>query len=247
MNGYSVFRVLLVAFLVLLALPASAQEWELVWADEFDGAEVDQTRWSFQIGDGCDINLCGWGNNELEWYLAENATVADGFLTITAKEEQVGGKNYTSTRMRTINKGDWTYGRFEARAKLPVGKGFWPAIWMLPTTETYGGWAASGEIDIMEYVGDKPTEVLGTLHYGASWPNNQFSSTTFTLQEGAFNDDFHVFVLEWKPGEIRWYVDEVRYATQNNWLLGHLDVAHHRDLWRLGCQRRDRHYGVRRR
>ncbi len=186
-------------------------------ADEFDGAEVDQTRWSFQIGDGCDINLCGWGNNELEWYLAENATVADGFLTITAKEEQVGGKNYTSTRMRTINKGDWTYGRIEARAKLPVGKGFWPAIWMLPTTETYGGWAASGEIDIMEYVGDKPTEVLGTLHYGAPWPDNLSSSTTFTLQEGAFNDDFHVFVLEWKPGEIRWYVDEVLYATQNNW------------------------------
>ncbi len=95
--------------------------------------------------------------------------------------------------MRTINKGDWTYGRVEARSKMPVGKGLWPAIWMLPTTETYGGWAASGEIDIMEYVGDKSTEVLGTLHYGAPWPNNQFCSTTFTLQEGAFNDDFHVF------------------------------------------------------
>ena len=217
MNSYSAFRVLPVAFLVLLALPASAQTWELVWADEFDGTAVDQARWSFQIGDGCDINLCGWGNNELEWYLAENATVADGFLTITAKQEQVGGKNYTSTRMRTINKGDWTYGRVETRAQMPVGKGLWPAIWMLPTTETYGGWAASGEIDIMEYVGDKSAEVLGTLHYGAPWPNNQFSSNTFTLQEGTFNDDFHVFALEWEPGEIRWYVDDVLYATQNNW------------------------------
>ena len=153
MNGYSTFRMLPVAFLVLLTLPASAQEWELVWADEFDGAEVDQTKWSFQIGDGCDINLCGWGNNELEWYLAENATVADGFLTITAKEEQVGGKNYTSTRMRTINKGDWTYGRVEARAKLPVGKGFWPAIWRRSachsTTEPTGPAVSTGAVSAL--------------------------------------------------------------------------------------------------
>ena len=199
------------------ALPAWAQTWELIWADEFDGTEVDQAKWTFQLGDGCP-DLCGWGNNELEWYQAENATVADGFLTITAKEEQAGGKNYTSARMRTINQGDWTYGRFEVRAKMPIGKGLWPAIWMLPTDPSiYGTWAASGEIDIMEYVGDKPAEVLGTIHYGAPWPGNQFSSNTFTLQQGTFNDDFHVFAVEWEQGKIRWYVDEVLYATQTSW------------------------------
>ena len=207
----------LLMLLVGITLPASAQTWELVWADEFDGTEVDPAKWTFQLGDGCP-DLCGWGNNELEWYQAENATVADGFLTITAKEEQAGGKNYTSARMRTINQGDWTYGRFEVRAKMPIGKGLWPAIWMLPTDPSiYGTWAASGEIDIMEYVGDKPTEVLGTIHYGAPWPNNQSTSNTYTLQQGTFNDDFHVFAVEWEHGTIRWYVDDVRYAQSSNW------------------------------
>ncbi len=194
-----------------------AQTWELVWADEFDGTEVDQTKWSFQTGDGCP-NLCGWGNNELEWYQAENATVADGFLTITAREEQAGGKNYTSARMRTINQGDWTYGRFEVRAKMPIGKGIWPALWMLPTDPSiYGTWAASGEIDIMEYVGDEPDEVFGTIHFGAPWPGNQSSSSPYTLQQGTFHDDFHVFAVEWERGAIRWYVDDELYATKTSW------------------------------
>lgn len=208
-------------FLVLmstgLAQHAAAQSWELVWADEFDGTTLDLTKWTFQTGDGCP-DLCGWGNNELQWYKTENTTVADGFLTITSREEQAGGKNYTSSRIRTINKGDWTYGRFEIRAKMPIGKGLWPAIWMLPTDPSiYGTWAASGEIDIMEYLGDKPNEVLGTIHYGGSWPNNQFSSRTYTLSSGLFSADFHVFAVEWEEGVIRWYVDDVLYATQTDW------------------------------
>ena len=212
-----IIHLLAIAFLFGTANSATAQTWELIWEDEFTGTEVDDSRWSFQEGDGCP-ELCGWGNEELEWYQESNATVADGFLTITAKEEQVGGKNYTSARMRTIGKGDWTYGRFEVRAKMPVGKGLWPAIWMLPTDPSiYGLWAASGEIDIMEYVGDKPAEIFGTIHYGGAWPNNQFTSNTYTLDLSTFDADFHVYSVEWEPDEIRWYVDDELYATQTSW------------------------------
>ncbi len=201
----------------VIASSASAQTWEQVWADEFDGSTLDAGKWTAQLGDGCP-DLCGWGNNELEWYQAANATVEDGMLTITAREESVGGKNYTSARLRTIGKGDWTYGRMEARARLPIGKGLWPAIWMLPTEPSiYGTWAASGEIDIMEYVGDKPAEVLGTLHYGGTFPANQSSTRTYTLPSGTFADDFHVFAVEWEAGAIRWYVDDELYATQTSW------------------------------
>jgi beta-glucanase (GH16 family) len=201
----------------LCAVEVDAQAWALVWADEFDGGALDTTRWEAQLGDGCP-GLCGWGNNELEWYQAENATVEAGFLTITAKEEEAGGRSYTSARIRTRTRGDWTYGRFVIRARLPIGKGIWPAIWMLPTDPSiYGTWAASGEIDIMEYVGDKPTEVLGTLHYGGSWPDNQYTTNTYTQDSGRFDEDFHEFALEWEPDSIRWYVDDVLYATQTSW------------------------------
>lgn len=203
-------------YLILFATPGIAQTWELVWSDEFDGQSLDLSKWTPQIGDGCP-ELCGWGNNELQWYLAENATVADGFLTITARQQTVEGKSYTSARLRTIHQGDWTFGRFEARAKMPVGKGLWPAFWMLPTIPSYGTWAASGEIDIMEYVGDKPEEVFGTIHYGGSWPANQDTSSTFTLDTGGFNEEFYVFAVEWEPGEIRWYVNDVLYSTKRNW------------------------------
>ena len=194
-----------------------AQDWELIWHDEFEGSSLNPNLWSYQTGDGCP-DLCGWGNNELQWYQPENVTVNNGILTITAKEEQAGGKNYTSGRIRTINRGDWTYGRFEIRAKMPQGKGMWPALWMLPTDPSiYGVWAASGEIDIVEVVGDKPNEAIGTLHYGGSWPDNQQTGSTFTLPQGSFSDDFHVFAVEWLESEIRWFIDDQQYATITNW------------------------------
>lgn len=192
----------------------SAQCPTLVWSDEFDGNTLDLTKWTPQIGDGCNINLCGWGNNELEYYRAENATVSDGTLKITARRENFGNRNYTSARLRTINKGDWTYGRFEGRMKLPTGQGMWPAFWMLPTDEAYGSWPQSGEMDIMELIGSKPEEVLGTIHYGNPWPNNSFKSSYFALNKGTFNDDFHTFAMEWEPGVIRWYVDDYLYSTR---------------------------------
>ncbi|MGK7312819.1 MAG: glycoside hydrolase family 16 protein [Candidatus Longimicrobiales bacterium M2_2A_002] len=191
--------------------------WTLVWSDEFDGNALDATKWSVQTGDGCDIDLCGWGNNELQWYQADNVTVADGLLTITARRETVNGRNFTSARIRTLDKGDWTYGRFEIRARLLQGQGLWPAIWMLPSDNVYGGWAASGEIDIMELVGHQPARVHGTLHYGGEAPANEHSGDWYQLDSGTFADDFHVFALEWEEGEIRWYVDGERYQTQTDW------------------------------
>lgn len=192
-------------------------DWTLVWSDEFDGTALDTGKWSAQVGDGCALNLCGWGNNELQWYQAENASVSDGTLTITARREQVEGREYTSARLRTLGKGDWTYVRVEARARLPRGQGIWPAIWMLPSDNAYGGWAASGEIDIMELVGHEPARVHGTLHYGGSAPNNTYSGAYYDLPGGTFADDFHVFAMEWERGEIRWYVDGRLYQRQTDW------------------------------
>ena len=126
-------------------------------------------------------------------------------------------RKYSSGRLRTKHRGDWKYGRIAVRARLPVGKGMWPAIWMLPTDEAYGGWAASGEIDIMEYAGHAPNQVHGTLHYGDTWPKNQHSGKPFALQKGMFSGDFHEFSLEWERGEIRWYVDGKLYQTQTKW------------------------------
>lgn len=207
---------LVVALLALTAGSAFAQGYELVWEDDFGGTQVDPAKWEFQIGTGCP-DLCGWGNNELQYYRAENATVAGGFLTIRAKQESFGGRNYTSARLRTRNRGDWTYGRIEMRAKMPIGRGLWSAFWMLPTDEIYGTWAASGEIDIVEHIGQDPARVLGTLHYGGTWPNNTSWGDDYLLPSGNFHDGFHDFALEWEPCEIRWYVDGVLYATRDDW------------------------------
>jgi beta-glucanase (GH16 family) len=206
--------------LILAAAPGvlhtAELDYQLVWSDEFDGAGVDPAKWSFQIGDGCP-DLCGWGNNELQYYLPESATVSGGRLTITAREESYGGRDYTSARMRTVGLGDWKYGRFEMLASMPEGQGLWPAFWMLPTDGVYGGWAASGEIDIMEYLGHDTDRVSGAIHYGGSWPDNVYWSDGFTLPAGSFAGTMHEFALEWGPHEMRWYVDGEQYSCQSHW------------------------------
>ncbi len=206
----------LTTFPVVVTAP-SAPEWELVWADEFDGNQLDPAKWEAQIGRG--PNNDGWGNLELQYYTArpENIQVSQGTLKIIARREIYQSASYTSARLRTINRGDWKYGRFEFRAKLPQGKGIWPAFWMLPTDNVYGGWAASGEIDIMELVGHEPHRVHGTLHYGGAWPNNVYTGMSYALRQGKFSDDFHNFALEWEDGEMRWYVDGVMYLRQTWW------------------------------
>ena len=131
---------------------APDEEWQLVWSDEFDGSSLNTNNWNIELGDGSDKGLTRWGNGELQWYTPDNYEVSDGSLKIMAKaEEVVAGFPYTSTRITTENKVDFTYGRVEARIKMPQGQGLWPAFWMLSTDSPYGGvWAATGEIDIVE-------------------------------------------------------------------------------------------------
>ena len=186
----------------------------IVWQDEFDGTTLDQTKWSYQIGDGCDQSLCGWGNNELQSYQEGNVVVSNGSLKITAKKERIRGTQYTSGRLTSKGKGDFTYGRFEASIKLPAGDGLWPAFWMLSTDEQYGSWPQSGEIDIMEYVASTPDEILGYIHYGDLYPNNQSQGNSIKLKNDVFYNAFHEFAVEWEPGEIRWFMDGILYSTK---------------------------------
>ncbi len=189
------------------------KEWTLVWSDEFDTETLDTDKWSYQFGDGCP-NLCGWGNEELQSYTdrMENIFIKDNMLHIVANKESYDGKDYTSARIRTIGKGDWVYGRIEVRAKSPKGQGIWPAIWMLPTGEGKI-WPRDGEIDIMELVGHEPETVHGTVHFGGDWPDHEFEGTSYSLADGTFADDFHVFSIEWKLNEIKFFVDDNHFFT----------------------------------
>ncbi|MEM9998015.1 MAG: glycoside hydrolase family 16 protein [Bacteroidota bacterium] len=218
---------------------ATPPGWSLVWSDEFNDTSLDTTKWSYQLGDGCP-DLCGWGNNELQFYDEESVSfkqseqVDSGVLVITADREIADGDtSYSAARLRTFGKGDWTYGRFEVRAKLPEGQGMWPAIWLLFSEPTYGIWAASGEIDIMEAVGNKPGEIFGTIHYGDEFPGNVFTGKERALFSGDFSDEFYVFTTEWERVErgrdedgnviegvdIRWFVNNVPYftLTEEDW------------------------------
>ncbi len=198
----------------------SIDDYELVWSDEFDGNSIDESKWSYDLGDGCDISpdLCGWGNNELEYYTdrTENSFIDDGKLVIEAKKEfpfYLGQHEYTSARMVTKNKGDWKYGRIDVRAKMPIGQGLWPAIWMLPTDNVYGGWPKSGEIDIMEYLGNEPSKVFGTIHYGHDgW---RFNSQGIELEEGSFAEEFHVFTAIWNEDCIQFQMDGINIGEPN--------------------------------
>ncbi len=195
--------------------------WEMVWSDEFDGSAIDDKKWTHEVN--CD----GGGNNEQQCYTdsAENSYVSDGKLHIVSLPAAEGAeKPYTSARLVTRNKGDFKYGRFEMKAKLPQGQGSWPAFWMMPTDSVYGVWPQSGEIDIVEAVnlktvnaeGVEENNVHGTLHYGTQeGDSHPYSGKSYSLPDGANPaDDFHVYALEWQEGEMRWYVDGHLYATQ---------------------------------
>lgn len=213
------FRVLaLLSLAVSLNCRAAAPlPWKLVWADEFDGPKLDFTKWAVEE------NAHGGGNNELQAFLdrPENVRLENGQLAIEARKEtfSLAGqtRQFTSARLRTKHRADWTYCRVEVRAKLPRGRGIWPAIWMLPTAEKYGGWAASGEIDIAEVVGHEPHQVHGTIHFGGKWPRQQSAGKPYALPRGTFADDFHTFALEWERDAFRWYVDGQLISTQTQW------------------------------
>ncbi len=191
----------------------------LVWSDEFDGASLDPNVWFFETGDGSQYGIPGWGNNEKQYYLPDNAQLGGGLLTIEVREETLGRFDYTSARINTRDRFAFRYGRIEARMRLPGGQGIWPAFWMLAQDSPYGGWAASGEIDIMEAVnlgGTGGNTVFGTIHYGGEFPNNRFTGESYVVPTDA-TADFHVYAVEWDATEIRWYVDDVMYAMQNSW------------------------------
>ncbi|MEK4345930.1 carbohydrate binding domain-containing protein [Paenibacillus sp. FSL P4-0184] len=193
--------------------------WTLVWGDEFNEGSIDPTKWTYDLGDGSQFNNPGWGNNEKQWYTSDekNAKVQDGNLVITARKEAVSGKEYTSSRLKTKGLFSKKYGKFEIRAKAPTGKGYWPAIWMLPENYEYGNWASSGEIDIMEGWGSRPNTVAGTIHYGGEWPNNVYSGKEYVFPKDTSIEQYHTYSIEWEPGEIRWYVDGNLFLTKNDW------------------------------
>ena len=188
------------------------EEWQLVWKEEFTTNHIDQATWNFVEGGW------GFGNKELQHYTnrQQNARIENNQLIIEAHKENYQDNPYTSAKLTTKGKHDWLYGRFEIKAKLPKGLGIWPAIWMMPTDmELYSGWPACGEIDIMEAIGHEPDKVYGTIHYGVP---HTFKGSYYRLPLGEnFQDDFHVFAIEWEENEIRWYVDDELYGTQTNW------------------------------
>ena len=193
--------------------PTSYPGYTLAWADEFNVSSLNLTDWSFENGDGCPA-VCGWGNNELEYYTSrpENLFFQDGKLIIEARKENYAGKQYTSSKILTRGKKIIKFGRIDIRAKLPKGKGIWPAFWLLPQANVFGGWPKSGEIDLMEMIGSEPARSYGTLHFGPG-PGSTQLGRNYTLPSGIFNDEFHVFSLEWKLNQIKWFVDGNLYST----------------------------------
>ena len=217
MREHSLARAAVLALGLLVAggaVTPAAATWSLIWSDEFNGGSVDAANWTHDVGTGCP-DLCGWGNNELQYYRAQNVTVTGGNLIITSRDESYGGADFTSGKIHTRGKRAFLYGRVEMRAKLPAGGGMWPAFWMMPQDEAYGGWAASGEIDIMESA-NAATSVGGALHFGGTWPGNTSTSGSYSLGGASFADGFHLYAVEWEPDTIRWYVDGVQFLTRTS-------------------------------
>jgi beta-glucanase (GH16 family) len=201
--------------------------WILTWSDEFngkDGSSPDATKWTYDLGGG------GWGNQELESYTNRpgNAQIQNGNLVITAQKETYTGtdgitRDYTSARLKTQGLFSQSYGRFEARIKIPRGQGMWPAFWMLGNDISTIGWPRCGEIDVMENIGKEPGIVHGSLHGPSSTAPTSDLTSTVSLPTGQnYADDFHEYAVEWEPGTVRFYVDSNNYATfkQSQWPAG---------------------------
>jgi len=192
-----------------------------IWADEFEGDEIDRTKWNFETGGG------GWGNNELQFYRSENASIVDGKLVITAKNESFSGRQYTSARLTTKYRGDFRYARIVVSAKMPSGVGTWPAIWMMPTMNAYGTWPNSGEIDIMEYVGYDPNVVHTTIHT-AKFNHNINTQLGYSKRIENAETEFHEYEIIWSPGSIESFVNGERYGQFAYSAAFNQDVDYHR-------------------
>jgi beta-glucanase (GH16 family) len=190
--------------LLIHFLPVNAQNWKLVWSDEFNGTAIDAASWKFETGGG------GWGNNELEYYTnrPENAVINNGNLLIIARKESFSGSNYTSARLKTQGLKYWTYGKIEARIKLPAIQGVWPAFWTLGESISTDSWPKCGEIDILEHINKAPA-INGTIH----WDNNghvQYGGDTVcdVLK-------YHIYGIEWDIKAIKWTLDGKKYKEAN--------------------------------
>lgn len=179
---------------------------ELIIDEHFNGDELDMTIWNYELGDGCP-DLCGWGNNERQFYTKENVAVKNGNLILTAAFD---GERYTSGKISTKNKIEFQYGTIEVRAKLAIGQGAWPAIWMLGSNISEVGWPRAGEVDIMEYVGKNPHEIHSTLHTPDS--HGQSKNTKITTHTSIENG-FHVYKAHWTEDFIKFYIDDVLTYT----------------------------------
>lgn len=191
--------------------PDSYPGYTLVWRDEFSGTSLDLHNWNQETGNGAN----GWGNNELEYYTnsTNNTFVSNGNLIIEARKEPINGFQYTSGRMTTQNKKTFTFGRIDIRAKLPVGKGIWPALWMLGANISSVSWPACGEIDIMELIGTYPGRTHGTIHWKPVNGANTSKGAAYNLPSGDFSQKFHVFSIIWTEDMIKWLVDDQLFLT----------------------------------
>lgn len=229
----TVSTVIILLFSIVSCNPDTNQNvdkrnWELTWSDEFDGAAgvlPDATKWTYDIGNG------GWGNQELEYYTnrPENVSLdGNGNLVITAKSESFGGSSFTSARIKTKGLFEQAYGRFEARLKTPYGPGIWPAFWMLGANNETVGWPQCGEIDIMELKGHQPSILHGTIH-GPGYSGGNAITDTYALLNNRFDNDYHIFAVEWDTEKIDFYVDGYLYnritksavATKGEWVYDH--------------------------
>lgn len=193
--------------------PLTYSGYKLAWSDEFSAAALNSSDWNQEIGNGSG----GWGNNELEYYTSnlKNSFLSDGKLIIEARKENAGGFNYTSARLTTQTKKSFKFGRIDIRAKLPVDKGIWPALWMLGNTISSAGWPACGEIDIMELIGTYPSRVTGTAHWKNASGAHASKGADYNLPSGNFSQQFHVFSLIWKKDQMQWLIDDQLYCTVN--------------------------------
>ena len=213
--SYSILA--LSALMLIASCKTKAPEiegYKLMWHDEFDGKKLNSSYWNREV------RPAGWTNHELQAYTEEdeNIYVEDGKLVLRALQFPLksGSFYYTSGKVQTSNKVHFTYGKVVARAKAPKGKGLWPAIWMMPSEDKFGNWPVSGEIDIMEVLGNETNKTYGTIHYGSPHAQKQ---GTYITPEGTpdFSDDFHTYEVEWEPGIFRWYIDGNLFYVQNNW------------------------------
>lgn len=201
--------------------PETYTGYSKLWNDEFNGTAIDRSIWKFETGGN------GWGNNELEYYTDKdvnpNAFISNGNLIIEARQESYNGKNYTSARMTTQGNKEFAFGRVDMRAKIPKGKGIWPALWMLGKNITTNGWPNCGEIDIMETIGSLPKDLHATVHYGLIGASNSTSKTAvYSAPTGDLSDFFHVYSLVWTQDTMEIMIDNISYLKTNKTAIGNV-------------------------